>query len=49
MDKELEGVEVTTITMNDEEVKKMALECGVDEETIRDFLSGKIDILELPS
>ena len=49
MDKELEGVEVTTITMNDEEVKKMARECGVDEATIRDFLSGKIDILELPN
>ena len=49
MDKELEGVEVTTITMNDEEVIKMAQEFGVDEETVRDFLSGKISILELPN
>ena len=43
MDKDLEGVQVTTI--DEEEVIRLARETGADEQDIRDFLSGKIPFL----
>ena len=46
MDKEFEGLEV--ITISEEEVKKLAKETGADEDAVRDFLTGKVSILELP-
>lgn len=45
MDKDFEGVQVTTI--DEEEVIRLAKETGIDEQTVKDFLSGKIPFLEI--